>query len=169
MRFLASIMTFALLATCLSANSANPNSANQSKFIKVFESPTCGCCDKWVEYMKSKGYKLEVHKSTDFYKIKEQHNIKPAYQSCHTGIIISANQSYALEGHIPLGALEWLLEHKPQEAIGISAPGMPQGSPGMEQGTYEEYPVILLLKGGEYELLGIYKGDKLIKPAKIKE
>lgn len=169
MRFLASIMTFALLTTCLSANSANPNSANQSKFIKVFESPTCGCCDKWVEYMKSKGYKLEVHKSTDFYKIKEQHNIKPAYQSCHTGIITSANQSYALEGHIPLGALEWLLEHKPQEAIGISAPGMPQGSPGMEQGIYEEYPVILLLKNGEYELLGIYKGDKLIKPAKIKE
>lgn len=164
MRFLASIMTFALFATCLSANSAN-----QSKFIKVFESPTCGCCDKWVEYMKSKGYKLEVHKSTDFYKIKEQYNIKPAYQSCHTGIITSANQSYALEGHIPLGALEWLLEHKPQEAIGISAPGMPQGSPGMEQGIYEEYPVILLLKDGEYELLGIYKGDKLIKPAKIKE
>ena len=100
----------------------------------------------------------------DFYKVKEQYEIKDAYQSCHTGII----DGYALEGHIPLSALEWLLKNKPKNAIGIAAPGMPQGSPGMEQGSFDEYPVILLLKNGEYELLGIYKGDKLIKAGKIK-
>ncbi|MGX3044635.1 DUF411 domain-containing protein [Helicobacter sp. T3_23-1056] len=140
-------------------------SANNGKVIEVFESPTCGCCDKWVEYMRGKGYTLKVQKSTEFYKIKEKYNIKSEYQSCHTGVI----NGYVLEGHIPLGALEWLLKNKPKNAIGITAPGMPQGSPGMEQGVYEDYPVILLLKNGDYEMLGIYNGDKLVQEGKIEK
>lgn len=143
--------------------SASANISN-GKFIEVFESLTCGCCDKWVDYMKTKGYELKVHKSADFYKVKEKYEIKDAYQSCHTGVI----NGFVLEGHIPVSVVEWLLANKPKNAIGVAAPGMPQGSPGMEQGTYDEYPVILLLKNGEYELLGTYKGDKLIKAGKIK-
>ena len=154
-KFASIVMIFSLLNIAMSAGN--------EKLIEVFESPTCGCCDKWVEYMRNKGYTLKVEKSVDFYKIKEKHNIKSESQSCHTGVI----NGYVLEGHIPLGAVEWLMQHKPKNAIGISAPNMPQGSPGMEQGIYEEYPVILLLKDGGYELLGIYKGDNLIKAGKI--
>lgn len=54
------------------------------------------------------------------------------------------------------------MESKPADVIGISAPGMPMGSPGMEQGMQEEYPVILMKKDGSSEIFGYYKGDKKI-------
>lgn len=101
-----------------------------------------------------------MHESNEFYKIKEQMKIKPEYQSCHTGII----EGYAIEGHVPVSAIEWLLENKP-DIIGLSVHGMPQGSPGMQQGIEEEYPVILLLKDGTNRLYGYFKGDKLISKA----
>lgn len=130
-----------------------------NNIIEVYESPTCGCCDKWAEYMKAKGYTLNIHKSNDFIKNKEQYNIKPEYQSCHTGIIAG----YAIEGHVPESAISWLLQTKPKDVIGIAAPGMPQGSPGMEQGYEEEYPVIIMLKDGGYKIYGYFKGDRLVR------
>nr|WP_139454097.1 DUF411 domain-containing protein [Campylobacter armoricus] len=129
------------------------------KLLNIYESPTCGCCDLWADYMKTKGYKVLVHKNENFLKIKEKMNIQPIYQSCHTGLI----DGYAIEGHVLEDAIAWLLENKPKDVIGISAPGMPQGSPGMEQGYEEEYPVVLMLKNGDYKIYGIYKGHNLIK------
>ncbi len=41
----------------------------QAKEIQVYESPTCGCCDLWADYMKTKGYEVSVHKTNDFLKI----------------------------------------------------------------------------------------------------
>ena len=135
-----------------------------SKKLEVYESPTCGCCEFWAKYMKDQGYEVITHKTDDFMKIKEDFKIKAEYQSCHTGII----DGYAIEGHVPNSAVKWLLENKPKDVIGISAPGMPQGSPGMEQGYEEEYPVILMLKNGDYKLYGYYKGHKFLgtKPTK---
>ena len=75
---------------------------------------------------------------------------------------------YAIEGHVPVDAVEWLLENSPKDVIGVSTPGMPQGSPGMEQGTYEEYPVVLMTEGGGYKVFGIYKGDKMLKSGRVK-
>ena len=73
-------------------------------------------------------------------------------------------EGYAVEGHVPLSAINWLLENKPKDVVGISTPGMPIGSPGMEQGnTKEEYPVVLLYKNGDSKTFAIYKGDELIK------
>ena len=92
--------------------------------------------------------------------IKEKYKIAPQNQSCHTGVI----EGYAVEGHVPLSAINWLLENKPKDVVGISTPGMPIGSPGMEQGnTKEEYPVVLLYKNGDSKTFAIYKGDELIK------
>lgn len=101
-------------------------------------------------------------------QIKEKFGIKDEFMSCHTGVIKVGNKEFALEGHLPLSAIEWLIANAPKNAIGISAPGMPQGSPGMEQGTFEEYPVVVLYKDGKAENLGIFKGDKIVKSDKIK-
>lgn len=144
------ILSITLLSLALFAN---------DKSLEVFESPSCGCCEQWIAYMKKKGYALNVHKSNDFYKIKQQFGIKPEYQSCHTAIVAG----YTVEGHVPESAVKWLLETKPKEVIGVSAPGMPQGSPGMEQGSYEEYPVIVMKKDGSYELFGYFKGEELVR------
>ena len=48
--------------------------------------------------------------------------------SCHTGSV----GGYAIEGHVPAGAIHRLLKEKPQ-AIGLAVPGMPIGSPGMDE------------------------------------
>lgn len=117
-------------------------STMQAKNIQIYESPNCGCCDLWADYMKNKGYEISVHKTHDILKIKKDFGIKDEYQSCHTGFI----EGYIVEGHVPESAIAWLLENKPKNIIGISAPGMPQGSPGMEQGYSEKYPVILIKK-----------------------
>lgn len=130
----------------------------QAKNLEIYESPTCGCCDLWADYMKKQGYEVKVIKTNDFLKIKQNLGIKEEYQSCHTGVI----DGYAIEGHVPQSAVAWLIENKPEGVIGISAPGMPQGSPGMEQGYSEKYPVILMKKDGSYELYGYFIGDKKI-------
>lgn len=144
------ILFLALFSALLLAN---------EKSLAVFESPSCGCCEKWIAYMKNKGYKVDIHKSNDYYKIKQEFAIKPEYQSCHTAI----SSGYAIEGHVPESVVKWLLETKPQGVIGVSAPGMPQGSPGMEQGAFEEYPVIVMKKDGSYEIYGYFKGEQLMK------
>ena len=130
----------------------------QERLIHVYKSPSCGCCGLWESYMEKNGYKISSHASDDFIKIKEKLNIKDEYQSCHTGVI----DGYAIEGHVPSSAVDWLLENKPNGVIGISAPGMPMGSPGMEQGIEEKYPVILMKKDGSSEIFGYYQGDKKI-------
>lgn len=129
------------------------------KVIELHQSPSCGCCGFWAQYMQKKGYTLNIHKDSDLAKIKAQNKIKPELQSCHTGLI----EGYAIEGHVPESAISWLLENKPKGVIGISAPGMPQGSPGMEQGIFEEYPVVLMLEDGSHQIYGYFKGDKLIR------
>lgn len=142
--------------------------SSDAKIINLYESPTCGCCELWAEYMRKNGYKINIHKSWDYLQVKEKFGIKDEFQSCHTGIIEISGKQFALEGHLPISAVEWLIANKSKDIIGISTPGMPQGSPGMEQGFFEEYPVVVLYKNGKSEELGIFKGDKVIKSNKIK-
>ncbi|EES89737.1 DUF411 domain-containing protein [Helicobacter canadensis] len=131
-----------------------------SKEVEIYSSPFCGCCIKWGDYLQNNGYQVTHHKNGDFMAVKEKYKIAPQNQSCHTGII----EGYAIEGHVPLDAINWLLENKPENVVGISTPGMPIGSPGMEQGNMqEEYPVVLLYKNGDSKVFGIYKGETLIK------
>ena len=153
---------------CLIALFCAINANEAKKVIELYESPTCGCCELWAQYLQKNGHKINIHKSWDFVQVKEKFGIKDEFQSCHTGVIKVGDKEFALEGHLPLSAIEWLVANAPKNAIGISAPGMPQGSPGMEQGEFEEYPVVVLYKDGKSEELGIFKGDKVVKSTKIK-
>ena len=130
--------------------------------MEVTSSPYCGCCNSWVAYMQKNGYEVKSIKTQNNLAIKERYKIPLKMQSCHTGVI----ENYVVEGHVPESAVAWLLKNKPHNVLGISTPGMPIGSPGMEQGNIkEEYPVMLMYKDGSSKLFGIYQGDKLIKPA----
>lgn len=57
------------------------------KVIEVYESPTCGCCELWADYMKTKGYEVRVHKTEDFLKIKEEYKIKDIYIKVVTQVL----------------------------------------------------------------------------------
>ena len=72
--------------------------------------------------------------------------------SCHTAKI----GNYVVEGHVPASDIKRLLKEKPAIA-GIAAPGMPMGSPGMEQGTKEAYNVMAFTKDGKMTVYSKHK------------
>lgn len=50
--------------------------------------------------------------------------------SCHAGQVAG----YMVEGHVPVREIGRLLDERSQ-AVGLTVPGMPLGSPGMEAGV----------------------------------
>jgi copG protein len=128
--------------------------------MKVYKSPTCGCCDKWSKAMEQAGFSEDTTKVDDMVKVKKQFNVPLELSSCHTAII----DGYVVEGHVPADEVKRLLELKPKDAIGIAVPGMPMESQGMEQGgTAEQYDVILFKKDGSQEVFATYIGTKKLK------
>lgn len=97
--------------------------------VTVFRSPTCGCCGLWADRMRESGFDVEERMMSDMDEVKQQLGVTPAMASCHTAIV----GHYILEGHVPAADVQRLLAAQPDVA-GIAAPGMPMGSPGMEQG-----------------------------------
>jgi hypothetical protein len=106
--------------------------------IDVYKSPTCGCCTAWEEHMEEHGFTVNSHVTDEVYPVKVAQGLPPRLASCHTGIV----NGYVVEGHVPAPDVIRMLRERPQIA-GIAVPGMPIGSPGMEQGPYRErYDVI---------------------------
>lgn len=137
--------------------------AASAQTIEVHKSKYCGCCEGWISYLKKNGYDVKVVNAEtvgeNLDKFKLDHGITDDTASCHTGII----EGYVVEGHVPLVVIEDLLKNRPADVVGVSAPGMPIGSPGMEQGDEKDaYDVVVIKKDGSVESLGTYKGDKKI-------
>jgi hypothetical protein len=119
-------------------------SAQASEQITVYKTPTCGCCQKWIDYLEGNGYQVTTQDMYDLRFIKSISGVKPRYASCHTAVV----DGYVVEGHVPVTDIERLLTERP-DVIGISVPGMPVGSPGMEQGERRDnYQVVTLEKDG---------------------
>lgn len=107
--------------------------------LEVYKSPTCGCCIKWVEHMRENGFDVKVHETQNLQPIKEKAGLRAGLGSCHTAFI----DGYTIEGHVPAKEVKRLLEERP-EAVGLTVPAMPTGSPGMEMGDRQDpYQVLL--------------------------
>ena len=73
-------------------------------------------------------------------------------ESCHTALVAG----YVLEGHVPGADVQRLLEERPAIA-GLVVPGMPIGSPGMEQGDrIDPYDVLLVHEDGTTSVYAHY-------------
>ncbi|MDW3215715.1 MAG: DUF411 domain-containing protein [Ilumatobacteraceae bacterium] len=68
---------------------------------------------------------------------------------CHTALI----EGYALEGHVPVGAIDRLLTDRP-DLIGLAVTGMPSDSPGMggNEATWESQAVQSIATNGTLAL-----------------
>jgi hypothetical protein len=107
--------------------------------LEVYKSPYCGCCGVWVNHMRKAGFSVKVTNMEDLEPIKTRFGVSRDLQSCHTGIV----EKYVIEGHVPAADVMRLLQERPT-ATGLAVPGMPIGSPGMEQGSRKDpYEVIL--------------------------
>jgi hypothetical protein len=104
-----------------------------NKSMTVYRSPACGCCGIWVEHAKKHGFQITDIKTDDMASIKQKYNISSDLESCHTTII----NGYVTEGHIPADDIKRFLQEKP-DMIGLSVPGMPLGTPGMESGDKKQ-------------------------------
>ena len=117
-----------------------------SPSLIVNRTESCGCCGAWVKKMALSGFRTEVNLVTHdaLMTIKSQLGISEQLSSCHTATI----NDYFIEGHVPAEDIWRLLEEKPQ-ARGLSVPGMPIGSPGMEMGNSKEpFNTVILFKNG---------------------
>ncbi|ODA67515.1 hypothetical protein A7A08_01548 [Methyloligella halotolerans] len=137
-----------LLTVLLGVALALPAAAAEQT-VELWKSPSCDCCAKWADHMKAEGFAVSPHPvDTDtLAKIKHQSGVPSKLASCHTGKI----GGYVIEGHVPASDVKRLLEEKP-EAVGLTVPGMPIGSPGMEGPDPESYDVLLIKKDGSTEV-----------------
>ena len=112
----------------------------------VYKSPTCGCCSLWIDHVEDNEFHTEARDVADLNLIKKEKGIPPQYQSCHTAV---HPNGLVFEGHVPAEAMIHLIENPINESIGLTVPGMPIGSPGMEyDNRVDPYEVKLLLKDG---------------------
>ena len=143
-----------LLAGCLYAISLTTWAAD----FEIFKSPTCGCCQKWVDALAGAGHNVTVHHPDDLNKIKFDAGLPAQLGACHTAFV----DGYVIEGHVPLEAIDELLETKP-DIKGIAVPGMPFESLGMEAGREAEtYVIESFDKNGNVTPLSIYKGTEKV-------
>ena len=105
--------------------------------MTVYQSLSCVCCGGWVHEMRRNGFKVDVVGQTDVTPTKHQLGVPDEAMSCHTAKI----GSYVIEGHVPAADVLRLLAEQPA-VVGIAAPGMPSGAPGMENGTRDHYTVV---------------------------
>lgn len=112
--------------------------------LDVYKSPYCGCCGAWEKHMQAAGFTVRSHPVADVPAQRAKLGMPEAYGSCHTAKV----GNYLIEGHVPAADVKRLLAEKPV-AIGLAAPGMPQGSPGMETPTPQAYDTLLIGKGGQ--------------------
>ena len=113
----------------LGAGHIAPSAFAGSHVLKVYKSPSCSCCGAWVSHMHSAGFRGIVRDVPDLHPIKKKLGVAPDLWACHTAVI----DGYVIEGHVPAREVIRLLNERPK-GIGLAVPGMPIGSPGMEQG-----------------------------------
>ncbi|WP_106639789.1 DUF411 domain-containing protein [Allosphingosinicella vermicomposti] len=112
--------------------------------VEVIKSPYCGCCTEWVKHLQEHGFQVKVIETENVDAAAKALGIPDDLRSCHSAKV----GSYAVEGHVPASDIQRMLKTKPK-AIGIAVPGMPIGSPGMEQGNMRQpYKAILFAAQG---------------------
>ena len=129
------IFATSLLLAAPAASLAQTPTTIQTKAVSlqgskatVYKSPTCGCCEGYIAFLRKHGVTVEVvSDDAALYGAKKANGVPYEAQSCHTVLL----GGYVVEGHVPLAALTKLLSERP-DVDGVAMPGMPTGTPGME-------------------------------------
>jgi Cu/Ag efflux protein CusF len=129
----------------------------QATTVQVWKDPNCGCCHLWVEHLQASGFKVEV-RDVGNTAARKRLGMPEKLGSCHTAAV----GGYVIEGHVPAADIHRLLKERPV-ALGLSVPGMPIGSPGMDgpeyKGRKDAYDVLLVQKDGSSKSFQRYPGQ----------
>lgn len=136
------LITVAL--TTAAVRTSPSDAAAKKPTITVYKDPSCGCCKKWIEHLVKNGYRVDAKDTPNMPDIKRTLGVPGALTACHTAVV----NGYLIEGHVPAADIDRLLAQKPRIA-GLSVPGMPAGSPGMEGMGTQRYQVLAFDKSGK--------------------
>ncbi len=137
-----------VLAGC---DARTPN--QQAIEIVVHKSATCGCCKEWMNYLEDEGFTVRGVDHDDMDAVKLELGLPDAkLKSCHTAV----TSGYIIEGHVPANDIRRLLQQKPADVIGLSAPGMPMMSPGMASREPKDYAVLSFDENGVVKVFSEY-------------
>ena len=125
---------------------ALPAEAASGRPITIYKAWGCTCCEGWIAHMTRAGFQPRVIVVNDLSPEWRKRGVPDMLSSCHMGLV----DGYVTVGHVPAADVNRLLRERPK-AIGLSVPGMPDGSPGMERpdGKRDPYDTLLLLPGGK--------------------
>ena len=120
--------------------------------VTVYKSPSCNCCAEWVTHMREQGFPVEIQSRFNVKPVKHKVGVPSSLAACHTAVV----NNYVVEGHVPAKDVKQLLRENPK-VRGLSVPGMPVGSPGMERGNrVEPYKVLTFTPAGDTTVFARY-------------
>ena len=111
--------------------------------MTVYKDPNCGCCHEWSKAMADAGYFVDLRDTDDLAAVKARLGVPVDMEGCHTAVV----EEYYLEGHVPLAAVERLLQERPP-IEGLAVPGMPSGSLGLGDDPNASYNVYAIPSEG---------------------
>jgi hypothetical protein len=142
----------AAVAAALAAPALPAFAERARPLVEVWKSPTCGCCGAWIEHMQAAGFDVRIHDVGNT-AARAKAGLPAKFGSCHTALV----DGYVVEGHVPAEDVKRLLAQRPA-ALGLAVPGMPIGSPGMEQGDQRDpYDVLLVARDGGASVWRAYR------------
>lgn len=146
-------LAFVACAKSKSSEEVSIDQKSELPQIVVYKSPTCGCCNHWEDHLKMNGFKVVSHKEENMQAVKNKYGVTRKIASCHTALV----GGYVIEGHVPAKDIKRLLREKPR-VVGLTAPGMPQKSPGMQEHGKEpkNYDVLSFTKKGQTKVYASY-------------
>ena len=127
-------------------------STHSTPNIIVYKGATCGCCDDWIDHLEDHDFIVDTQNKDNMNLAKLQLGGVPRnLQSCHTAKI----GGYIVEGHVHADQIAKMLKEKPS-IKGLTVPGMPIGSPGMEGSRNEAYDVLAFNEDGSFTVYASY-------------
>jgi len=149
------LLTLSGAAALLVAGGRAAASTAKPPPMQVWKSPTCGCCNDWITILQAEGFSVKTIDEGNT-AARQRLGIPAKLGSCHTALV----GGYAIEGHVPPREIRRLLAEKPA-AVGLTVPGMPIGSPGMDgpeyDGRRDPYDVLLVLRDGSSRVYASYR------------
>lgn len=129
------------------------STAKAGSEIVMYKSPACECCTGWAEHLRQSGFTVIEKKQEDMDAIKAKYGVPEGLASCHTAIV----DGYVIEGHVPAADVTRLLKERPK-VTGLTAPGMPMQSPGMQAKRLQpkNYNVLAFDKNGKSHVFTRY-------------
>jgi len=142
----------AIVMICVGLFVANTNTGDATEVV-MHKSPNCDCCSDWGDHLKENGFTVTEKVHDNMSQIKATLGMPEKLASCHTGVI----GGYLIEGHVPAADVKRLLKEQP-DVIGLTAPGMPMKSPGMQKPGLpaKGYDVLAINKDGSTYVFSHY-------------